>query len=187
VRGYPTILFIDAGGQVEGKIPGYEAAGPFSHTMRKLVMAHRYTSEAQPKYERDHKDVEAICKLSAASSWRDDPDRAKELIVEAKAADPKNANGYLAIAYNALGDYYRERGPNETATLAFQKAVQAGKQPADLAYAHVSLALLYESQEQYKEALSELDKTVAVPDCPKNFKDQAEELRAKIEKAQNSK
>jgi len=185
VRGYPTILFINPDGQVEGKIPGYEAAGPFAHTMRKLVMAHRYYSEAEPKYERDPKDVEAICKLSAASSLRDDPEHAKDLIVEAKAADPKNANGYLAIAYNALGDYYREHGPVDTAIVAFQKAAQSGKQPADLAYAHISLALCHEDQKQFGEALSELDKAVAVPDCPKNFKDQAQELRTKIEKEQN--
>lgn len=186
MHGYPTILFLDADGQIEGKIVGYEPAAPFAHKMRKLVLAHRYFSEADPKYKRDPKDVEAICKLSAASAWRDDPDHAKALIVEAKAADPQNAKGYLAIAYNALGDYYREHGPKDMAALAFQKAVLAGKQPADLAYAHISLALLYESQSQFKDALSELDKTVAVPDCPPSFKDEAQQLRAKILKEQNA-
>ncbi len=178
-------MFVSADGQVEGKIVGYKAAGPFAHIMRKQVMAYRYASEAQPRYDRDPKDVEAICKLSAANSWRDEPDRAKDLIVEAKAADPANTKGYLAIAYNALGDYYREHGPQDTAVLAFQKAVQAGKQPADLAYAHISLALLYDDQKNYKEALAELDRTTALPDCPKNFQDQAKDLRAKIEKEQN--
>lgn len=185
VHGYPTILFINSSGDVEGKIVGYRPAGEFAQRLRYMMQAHHFFPDAQARYKKDPNDVEAITRLAAAYAWRGDEEHAKSLLAEAEVLDSQNAKGFLPVAYNALADVYRENKKYDAAIAMLEKTVKLSKQPAEIAYAHISLALNYQAQKLPEVAATELKAVLALPDAPKDLKKQAQQLLDKMKEAQN--
>jgi thiol-disulfide isomerase/thioredoxin len=180
VNGYPTILFLNADGDVEAKIVGYKTADGFSEDMQKAISTHKDFPALLARYKSNPNDLEATAKLAGLYAARGNRAKAKELLAQAEKLDPDNAKGFLTKTYTALGDSYQEDQQFDQAIPLFQKAARTGKDPYDLAYAHISIAVCYLQQNKIPEAVPELKATVAVPNVPKDMKDQAQQILEQI-------
>src|SRR4029077_12762569 len=102
------------------------------------------------------------------------------MLTQQEKLDPENAKGLLSKSYSAVADYYQLKNDIEKAIPLFRKAIKSGKEPYDLAYAHISIATCYMSQNKPTEALPEYKATAAVPHCPPEFKTQAEQAASQL-------
>ena len=180
VTGYPMILFLNEKGEVEGKIGGYLAAKEFSEQMTRFISGHTEYPSLQDRVKKNPGDIEALAKLEGMTASRGDASQAETLLAKLETADPKNDKGLLAKAYNDLGDSYQEKQKFDKAIPFFAKAVKTGKTPKETAYAHISMAVCYLSQNKIKDAVPELNATAAVPDCPADLKAQAQQYLSLI-------
>ena len=180
VRGFPTILFLNASGEVEGKIGGYMPPDPFAAEMKKVKASHAAFPGLLRRSQTNPKDAEAAAKLATLYARRGNTERASALLTRAETVDPKNAGGHMTEAYLALGDYYQERRSFDRAIPLFRKAAATGKEPAQKAYAHLSIAVCHLSQNNTEAAVPELEATVALPGVPAEMKDQARKMLDQI-------
>ncbi len=181
VNGYPTILFLNAGGEVEAKIVGYKPADGFSEDMQKAISLHKDFPALLARYKSNPNDLETTAKLAAVYAGRGNQVKAKQLLAQAEKQDPDNTKGLLTKTYTALGDSYQEDQQFDQAIPLFRKAAKTGKDPYDLAYAHLSIAVCYLQQNKLPEAVPELKATVAVPNAPKDLKEQAQQILSQIQ------
>jgi tetratricopeptide (TPR) repeat protein len=174
VGGFPTILFLTPTGDVAGKIGGYMPPGPFMEQMQKYVVAYRDLPTLETRLKANPKDAALAAQLASIYAGQGRQKRAEELLTVA-AADPAKAGNSLAKAYNAVGDTYQEAEQFEKAIALFTRATKVTKQPYDIAYAHISIAVCYLSQNKPKQAIPALEATIAVPNCPPDLKKQAQQ------------
>lgn len=175
VAGFPTILFLTASGEVAGKIGGYMPPGPFADTVQKIVQAHRELPRLEARYKTNPNDAAVAAQLAATYAGQGKQKQAEALLTRIEKAGPERAGGALPKAYNALADSYQEARQFDKAIPLFQKAVKTGRQPHDIAYAHISIAVCYLSQNKMKEGREALEATLAVPNCPPDLKKQAQQ------------
>jgi len=187
VDGFPTILFINDAGEVEGKIGGYMPPAGFSEQLKSIAQGHKEAPLLEERLKKNPQDAEAAGKLAAIYAGRGKAERASELIAQAEKTDSDNSNDYLTKAYNALGDYYQENRDFDKAIPLFRKAATTGKKPSDIAYAHMSIAVCYLSQNKLEEAVPELKATIDLPGVSNEDKEQAEALLKRVEAAINQK
>ncbi|HZT44016.1 MAG TPA: tetratricopeptide repeat protein [Chthonomonadaceae bacterium] len=182
VQGYPTILFINGDGEVENKIGGYEDPAPFANDLKDIVQTHKEFPILLARHKDHPNDLETTGKLAVLYAKRGDETKASDLIAEAEKTDPNNSKGYLTKAYNALGDDHQNQGQFDKAIPLFRKAADTGKKPDDVAYARMSIAVCYLQQNKLSEAVPDLKAVAAMPDAPKDLKDQAQAILNQIQK-----
>jgi len=182
VRGFPTILFVNGQGEVEGKIGGYMPPGPFSDRLKQIAAAHRELPALEARARSNPRDVRTAAKLAGIYAGQGKENKAAGMLARAEKSDPRNASGHLADAYNAVADLYQERRQFDKAIPLFRKAARAGKQPDDIGYAHLSIAVCYLSQNDTRSAIPELKATLAVPNVPREMRDQAQRILDQINK-----
>lgn len=182
VTGFPTILFINEKGAVEDVIGGYMPPAGFSQKIQEALTVHSLpTLEARC---REHpNDLAILAKLVPVYAAKGDIAKAEAALAQEEKADPQNREGHLSKSESAVGDYYQMKNQFGQAVPRFEKAVKVGKDPYDLAYAHISLATCYMSQHKRAEALNEYKATAAVPNCPPELKSQAEQAVAALSQA----
>ena len=185
VQGFPTILFINGEGEIENKIVGYLPPAGFSDQLTQIEQAHKDFPALQDRFKANPKDVEAAAKLAAIYAVRDDADHATTVLAQAEKLDPQNRKGYLTKAYNAVGDMYQNDQKLDKAIPFFRKAIQTGQMPADIAYAHLSIAVCYLMQHKISDAVPELKTTAAMANAPKDLKQQAQQILEQIQKQQS--
>jgi thioredoxin-related protein len=181
VSGYPAILFIDPAGKVADKIGGYMPPTEFNLRLTQIADT-RAKPALEARVKANANDVPAIARLAAVYAGQKDEARAVALMAQAEAKDPKNASGHLSKAYNAVGDHFQMKQDLEKAISYFQKAVGAGKDPGDLAYAHISIASCYLAQKKFPEAIPALEATIAVPNAPADLKGAAQQILDQVKK-----
>lgn len=180
VNGFPTILFLTPSGEVAGKIGGYMPPAPFAEQMKRLISAHRDLPVLEAKIKQNSSDADASARLAVIYAGQGKQQRAAAML--SRAEKGKLSADTLAKAYNAVGDSYQEARQFDKAIPLFRKAARTGKQPYDVAYAHISTAVCYLTQGKYKEAIPELQATIAVPGAPKEMKSQAQQILAAVKK-----
>lgn len=180
VQGFPTILFINVAGEVEGKIGGYMAPEGFSQQLSMIAQAHKDLPALQARVKANPSDAEAAARLAGVYAMQGKQDEAVKLLTQAEKADPKNAA--LPKAYNAVADSFQEAGKFDDAIPLFQKAVKAGKLPYDIAYAQISIATCYFQSSRPKQAIPALNALLAMPGAPKEYTDQAKQMLAAAKK-----
>jgi tetratricopeptide (TPR) repeat protein len=173
VRGFPTILFINSAGQVEGQIGGYMPPEGFSQEMTKYVEAHRDLPKLEARIKSNPGDTEVAAKLASIYAGRKEIERAEKMLAVA-AGNPQSP--LLAKAYNAVADHYQLAEKFDKAVPLFEKAIKVGKTPYDVAYGRISIASCYFSQNRPKDAIPALEALVAMPDCPAEFKGQGKQM-----------
>lgn len=183
VRGFPTILFVNETGDVEGKIGGYLPPEPFGQQLKLIAGAHKEFPSLLARYKTNPNDGAVAAKLACIYATRGKGEKAAELLAQAEKADPSNQSGGLTKAYNAVADSYQEAGQFDRAIPLFEKAVKTGKAPYDIAYAHVSIATCYFQANKPREAIPALKAILAMPDPPKEFADQAKQMLEAAKKA----
>ncbi|HWE39150.1 MAG TPA: thioredoxin family protein [Isosphaeraceae bacterium] len=177
VQAYPTILFLDPqtagkdGGDVVGKILGFEKGGPFTEKMNTIEAAFRRFPATEQAYEKDPSDPKALARLVNAYVERGNPDAARKLLDEGEKRDPEDKQGRLARLSNAVADAYKSKGQEaiqlgdvdkgvallDKAIALFRKAATIGKDPSDVFHARYQAALCYYGQDKYKESFKELE------------------------------
>lgn len=176
VQGFPTILFINASGVVEGRIGGYMPPAGFSEQLQTISQAHRDFPLLLARYKKDPQDAEAAGRLAAIYAGRGEIRPAEEARANAEKGDPGNTKDYLTKAYNALGDYYQEKQDFGKAIPLFEKAAGTGKTVLDITYARLSIAVCYFAQQKTKEAIPALEAVIAMPNATKEDKAQAQQM-----------
>jgi tetratricopeptide (TPR) repeat protein len=182
VRGYPDLLFLEPSGEVAGRISGYMPPGPFAQRLTEIAERWKAFPAMQARLKADPGDVEAAAKLVATYAARGDEERAVALLTQAEKADQTKAAGHLAKAYNAVADHFQAKHEFDRAIPLFRKAAATGREPYDIAYARLSIAVCYLSQQKPAEAIPELEATVALPNAPQEMKQQAQQMLAELKK-----
>jgi tetratricopeptide (TPR) repeat protein len=175
VHGFPTLLFIDSAGKAVARIGGYLPPGPFAEQLVRIEELGNLP-QLEARVRAHPRDVEAAARLATLYAGRGEVPRAARLLTQAEKGDPRNATGHLTRAYNAVGDGFQEKKQFARAILLFRKAAATGRSPYDVGYAHLSIAVCYMLQQKNREAIPELQATVAVPNVPTDMKEQAQEL-----------
>jgi thiol-disulfide isomerase/thioredoxin len=192
VQGFPTILFLDPAGieqddkadnDVAGKIVGYMPGGPFAAEMKKIGEAFRDFPEMKKAYDSGKADLKTLGRLAVISHQRGDNATAEKVLKEGEEKDPKNEKGFLTKAYNAVADAYQEKGQFDKAIPLFDKAAQTGKEPGDIAYARMSIAVCNAQQGKLSEAARQLEKSLKIEGISKEDREQAEALLKQIKQA----
>lgn len=175
VQGYPTILFINAAGEVEGRIGGYMPPEGFAPEMERIAAAHREFPALQAKFKANPNDPEIAAKLAAIYAGRGRIDQAESMLAVAEKA-PGRAGGSLAVALNAVADHYQLREEFGKAIPLFEKAAKVSQRPHDTAYAWISVATCYFQWRKPKEAVPALEKLLAVEGAPKDWVEQGKQM-----------
>jgi tetratricopeptide (TPR) repeat protein len=181
IQGYPTILFINAAGEVEGKIGGYLPPEGFSQQMAAISRSHAEFPALVAKFKAHPNDSDLAALLAGAYAGRGKIEEAEAALAVAEKGSPKE-KGALAKAYNAVGDFYQEKTNFDKAIPLFQKGAKAGSDPNDIAYSHMSVAACYFSQKKFSEAIPSLESTINLPNCPKDMMEQAKQMLAAAKK-----
>ena len=176
VSGFPTILFLNSDGKVEGTIVGYKPAEPFGQDVTRFVSTHRDLPAIESRYKSNPNDAEAAERLAAIYAGRGDMDKAEAALSAAAKADPANAKGYLAAAYNAVGDHYQEAKAFTKAIPMFQQGAKVAKKPYEAAYAQMSIASCYFEQQKPKDAIPALNAVIAMKNAPSDLLEQAKQM-----------
>lgn len=177
VHGFPTILFINSTGEVEGKIGGYMPPEGFSQQMEAIAKSHSEFPALEAKYKAHPNDAAMAAQMAGAYAGRGMMVKAESALAAAEKGPSQDKNA-LAKAYNAVGDHYQESGEFDRAISLFQKGAKLAVSPNDLAYSHMSIAACYWSQNKPSAAIPSLEATLKVPNCPKDMKAQAEQMLA---------
>jgi tetratricopeptide (TPR) repeat protein len=185
VRGFPTLLFIDAAGKVVARIGGYLPPGPFADQLTRIEEL-RSLPQLEARVRSNPHDVQAIATLATLYAQRGEEKRAARFLSQAETVDPRNASGHLTRAYNAVADVFQEKRQFDRAIPLFRKAATTGRSPYDVGYAHLSIAVCYLSQQKNKEAIPELEATIAVPHVPEDMKQQAQDLLDQLKRQTGS-
>lgn len=183
VHGYPTILFLNETGEVEGKIGGYEPAPAFVESLTNVIQVHKDFPKLLAHYKADPTDAETLNRLARIYASQGKEEKANALLAQAEKNDSEGAKALLPKTYAALGDMYQDQQKFDQAIALFQKEVATGKDPSDLTYAHMSIAYCYLGQNKLAEALPELEAITTLPDAPADMKKQAEGLIPRVKQA----
>jgi tetratricopeptide (TPR) repeat protein len=181
VRGFPTILFINPSGEVESKIGGYMPPSGFSQQLEQVSWAHANYDKLTARAKTNSNDGEAAAGLAAIYAWRSKGEQASAMLAVAEKSGYKDSKA-MARAYNAVGDFYQEGEKFDKAVENFDKAIKVGKDPNDIAYAQISAAVCYFSQNKPKSAAPYLKLLVNLPGAPKEYVEQAKQMLAQADK-----
>jgi thioredoxin-related protein len=177
---FPTILFLTDAGEVAGRIIGYLPPKDFAAQLQQVFQLHKELPTLLARFRADPTDLEAVAKLAILYAGQNDRENAVAMLRQVEKLDPDNAKGQLAKTCNTIGDMFQGEQEFDKAIPLFQKAVQTGKAPYEIVYAHIGIAFCRLSQKRPKDAIPELEAAVAVPNGPKDFQEQARKLLASL-------
>jgi len=181
VTGLPTVLFINSSGRVEDTINGYLPPANFATELTRIAQEHQQIPVLQSRFRAHPQDVEAAGKLADLYARQRDTARAGAVLASAEQRDPHNSRGCLTRAYNDLGAAYVQQGSLDQAIPLFRKASRTGKQPLDVAFGHMSLAICYLQQHEPAQAKPELKAVLAMPNAPGRIKQAAQQMLGAIQ------
>jgi thiol-disulfide isomerase/thioredoxin len=184
ISGFPTILFVDSEGKVEGKIGGYLPAPQFAESMGNLLALHREIPVLKQKFKSDPTDVKTAAQLTPVYAQQDNLSGATATLDRVKQLDPANEQGYLAKTAIIVGQMYANRSKFKEAVPLFQKAIQTAHTPEEAGYGHLNLAVAYLAQKDIKSAKTELQATADDPKVDDASKEKAKNLLARIDQAE---
>lgn len=180
VRGFPTILFLNETGGVEGMIDGYLPPDGFAKSFNGTMKRHQDFLGAQARYHKNSSDVQTAFDLEGFFAAQGNGPQTIAMQQQVERLDPQNAKGMLSRSCLYLGDFYSMRGKFDKSIPLYHRAIQITKAPRDLAVGHLSLAYCSLQQNRLKQALPDLKAVQAVPNCPQELKNTAQQILAKL-------
>jgi pentatricopeptide repeat protein len=175
VTGYPTILFLNTSGEVEGKIGGYMPPESFAPEMTKYIQLHSEFPKVLAKYNGGDHSEKTLSTLAWSYAGRGNITKGEDFLAQAEKAANGSVTAELARAYNAVADSYQEKGQFDKAITLFGKAAKS-TDPDAITYARISIAVCYLSQQKNTEAIKELKAVAAMPNATPSYKKQAEDM-----------
>lgn len=192
VHSFPTLLFINPAGEVEGKIDGYEPPVRFVQHVGSIMDFHRQvqTLPAQEAKFRNRPDLKQASRLLGVYVTLKRQQKASETLAALHSLDPRGSKGYLTSATLYVGEMYRTSERPEQAERLFQQALKTAKKPEEQGVAHMSLAFCQLARHDSKgrplkqnilRAIPELKTVIAIPGAPDELKQQAQTILSRIE------
>lgn len=176
VEGFPTILFVDAGGEVYHRIGGYMTAKPFTAEMQKAAKSFAELPKLQARLKEAPDDGEANARIAIIYAAREKTAEAAAALAKAEKAGFKGPE--LARAYSALGDFHQGAGEFAKAIPLFAKADAAATTVDDRAYAKVSMMVCHANKPDMPAAKKVAKELLALKDCPQEYADMAKQVLA---------
>ncbi len=180
VHGFPTILFLNETGGVEGMIDGFLPAADFVRTFNTTMKRHQDFIGAQARFQKNNSDVQSAFDLEGYYAAQGNAPQTIAMQQKVEKLDPQNSKGLLSRSCLYLGDFYSLRGKFDKSVPLYQRAIKITKAPRDVAVGHLSLAYCHLSQNQLKQALPDLKAIQAMPNCPQDIKGTAQQFLAKL-------
>ena len=176
IEGFPTILFLNENGGVEGLIGGFLPAFGFARSFSSMMKRHQEFVATRNRFQKNRSDVQAAFDLEEFYATQGNGARTLAMQRQVERLDPKNAKGMLARSCLYLGDFYSMQGHFDKSAPLYRQAIHVAKTPLDKAYGHLSLAYCSLSGKRFPQALQELKVTQSVPNCPPKVKGAAQQL-----------
>jgi thiol-disulfide isomerase/thioredoxin len=180
VTGFPTILFLNETGGVEGMIGGFLPAYGFAKSFNDTMQRHQNFVLAQARYQKNSNDVKTAFDLEGFYAAQGNGAQTLAMQKQVERMDPQNAKGLLSRSCLYLGDFYSMRHAFDKSVPLYRRAIHLTREPRDIAYGHLSLAYCSLSQNHLKQALPELKAVQAVSKCPLELKGAAQQLLDKL-------
>lgn len=146
VTALPTVLFIDAEGDVWGKIVGYHQSEPFKGLMNGIINARKPYLKAKQLLRRRPNDGAANALVAQVYGKFGKLMQATSAIKKLEAARYKGED--LAAVYSVVGKGFQDAGDFNEAINYFVKAQGAGiaaENPKDISYALILIVDCYAS------------------------------------------
>ena len=162
VSGYPTILFLDAKGEVVYKIGGYMPPADFAGQMENAILVGQLP-QIEAHVNKNPSDRFALAKLVRVYAGKGDIAKASSNLQKLEAAKP--APTVMAQVYNAIGDMYQTAEKWDPSVDSFKKALATAKVVHDntaKAYALISIATVFSQSNRMKEAAPYLKELLAM-------------------------
>jgi thioredoxin-related protein len=172
VDAYPTVVFLDAQGEVWGRLPGYAPPEHFAKAAVEVANGFRDFPVLSERLAKNPNDAETALQLAILYAVRSDGASAEGMLAKAESG----GSARLAAAYNAVGDCYQGLEEFPKARGFFEKAITAAKDGHDLAYARLSIAACFVAEDAPKEATPYLEAVIAQKDIPNSMKTDAKDM-----------
>lgn len=173
VTGFPTILYLDADGNEWGRLPGFLPAGPFLEQGQSFLKDAREQPLLEAKLKQNPSNSALASDLAQRFARQGN---LKKALAMASLVLKGPQNAAAAQAYVALGRAYLDSGSPEAAKAWFSRVGQASKDASTKAYGYFGLALCALATRNNKAAHTELNRLLAMPDCPPGIQEKAREL-----------
>lgn len=183
VRGFPTILFINGEGEVEGTIEGYMPPEELAPKMSRIARSHQEFPLLVDRIKAKPDDAMTAAKLAAIYAGRGNITQAEAMLGVAEK-DQAAAGASLALALSGFGDYYQRNNKFDRAIPFFQKASKVGQTPKDIAYALISEAACHFQATRPKEAIKPLEALLKLKGAPKQWVTQGKQMLDQARKSQ---
>ncbi len=176
VRGYPTILFVNADGKVLHRIGGYKPPEPFVRDLEQ-VRQRWELGQQRPRLEKrvaaNPDDGEAHAKLALifSASAKQIDDAIRHFRAAVKAGYRGDALGQAA---NNIGDHYWSKGQADKALPWFRQADQLARKSRTRAYARYSIMACHYRSRQLDKAKDAARELLKLPDVPEEYRKAAQ-------------
>lgn len=181
VQGFPTILFLDANGEVHGKIGGYLPPKSFGEQMDKIRATFEDLPKLTEKLAKEPNDGAANARMAQILAGRGKAKDAKDHLDKAEKA--KFAGAELYEAHNAIGDLHQNSGNAKTAMEHFRKVAEAEKaSSAARSYAKVSIVFCLAQSGDLKQSEKEARVFLELKDADPEQVKAVKNLLTEIEK-----
>ena len=174
VTGYPTILFMNADGEIFGTIGGYVPAPQFIESVQTVVDVYKAYPAAVEALKKNADDPSANVTMARVYAARGDTDKAIAALKRAEAG--KYAGPDFAKAYSAVGDAFQNAQDPSKAIPYFDKAIAVAKTPGDKAYALVSAMFCSQMNQDEAGAKRYARALVSLAGAPKEYVDMAKQV-----------
>ena len=172
ITAMPTILFINAEGEVQDRLVG--ARGPEMFAEKLDGVSYNELVKAKTVLRKDASNGEANAAAAALYAMRGELEFAESALHKAEEAGYQGP--HLARMYINYGDYYRSQKKPDEALDAFRKADSPEHDTALRAYAKLRMMELYLAQDDAKRAERTAKALVRLKDVPEPFVKRANEL-----------
>jgi len=180
VTGYPTVLFLNETGGVEGFFDGFMPAPKFTQSFNDTIKRHQNFLAAQAHYHKNSNDARGAFELMGFFASQGKSAEAISMQRQVERLDPKNAKGLLSRSCLNLGDFYSLRNQFDKSMPLYRRAIHITKVPGEIAAGHLDLALCNLSQKRPQLALVDLKTIQTIPNCPPELKNAAQQVLAKL-------
>jgi len=180
VNGFPTIMFLNESGGVEGFFDGFMPAPTFTQSFNNTMKRHQDFLAARARYHKNGNDVQSAFELVGFFASQGKSAEAISMQRQVERLDPKNAKGLLSRSCLNLGDFYSLRNQFDKSMPLYRRAIHITKVPGEVAAGHLDLALCHLSQKRPQQALVNLKTIQTIPNCPPELKNAAQQVIAKL-------
>ena len=167
VQGFPTILFINADGEIYHRIGGYAPAQPFMEEMNQALEVQRLLPTLQAKVRANPNDARSLFELTGVYAKIGRVEAVKSLFPRAESLTKGSNRDSVRMAVALM---YSEQRNAKAALPIFQRVASSGMDSNTRAYALFSAGICHYQLGDKRAAAQSLRSAQATPGIPDSFK-----------------